>query len=163
LTNDAWRTHLAQSIDEANQELDVRLVAFVFMPEHVHLLIEPSQHEYDISRHLARIKQPLSKKVKASLVAASNPLLDRLTVRERPGKSCFRFWQEGSGFDRNLFTPEAIRASIDYIHRNPVVRGLCQRAIDWRWSSARFYLAETLFQQYDGLPKVQRIRVDSLQ
>lgn len=57
--------------------------------------------------------------------------------------SCFRFWQEGPGFDRNLFSPEAITASMDYIHLNPVKRGLCEKATDWKWSSARFYLGET--------------------
>ncbi|MDA0590521.1 MAG: hypothetical protein O2820_21470 [Planctomycetota bacterium] len=57
--------------------------------------------------------------------------------------SCFRFWQEGPGFDRNLFGPEAITASMDYIHLNPVKRGLCEKATDWKWSSARFYLGET--------------------
>ena len=65
--------------------------------------------------------------------------MEQLTVRERPGKFCFRFWQEGPGFDRNIFTPQAIEASINYIHENPVKRGLCKRAVDWKWSSARFH------------------------
>ena len=60
-------------------------------------------------------------------------------VRERPGKHCFRFWLEGPGFDRNIFSPEAIKSSIDYIHMNPVKRGLCQKCTGWKWSSARFY------------------------
>ena len=51
----------------------------------------------------------------------------------------FRFWQEGPGYDRNLNTCRAVEAAIDYIHLNPVRRGLCHRARDWRWSSARFY------------------------
>jgi putative transposase len=67
-------------------------------------------------------------------------------VRDRPGRQVFRFWQEGPGFDRNLFTVKAVQASIDYIHNNPVARGLSQKARDWRWSSARFYESEgTLF------------------
>jgi hypothetical protein len=48
-----------------------------------------------------------------------------LALPERPGKTCFRFWQEGPGHDRNIFAPEAIRASIDYMHKNPVERELC--------------------------------------
>ena len=47
-------------------------------------------------------------------------LLDQLTVQERPGKFCFRFWQEGPGYDRNLNTPASIELALDYIHRNPV-------------------------------------------
>jgi putative transposase len=83
----------------------------------------------------------------------SNPdRLARLTVQERPGKTCFRLWQEGAGFDRNVYTAEAISASIDYIHNNPVKRGLCERAVKWKWSSARFYLGTLPCQQEAGLP-----------
>jgi putative transposase len=80
-------------------------------------------------------------------------LLWRLTVRERPAKSCFRFWQEGPGFDRNLFCAEAILSSLEYIHHNPVKRGLCRRAVDWKWSSARYYLTVPA-RQYPNLPMI---------
>ncbi len=49
----------------------------------------------------------------------------------------FRYWQEGPGYDRNLDNRVSIEAAIDYIHMNPVRRGLVKRAVDWRWSSAR--------------------------
>jgi putative transposase len=100
------------------------------MPEHVHLLVFPVVDEPRIDKYLARVKQPLSKMVKSQLEAANSPLLKKLTIRERPGKSCFRFWKEGPGFDRNLFTLKAITASIDYIHCNPVDRGMCKQAVD---------------------------------
>jgi hypothetical protein len=32
--------------------------------------------------------------------------------------------------------------SIDYIHNNPVTRGLVEQATDWRWSSARWYASD---------------------
>ena len=146
LTNDVWRERLARSIDRACEQEDFQLNAFVFMPEHVHLLVLPGTEKASISRLLARIKQPFSKEIKRILTEHESQLLDTLTVRERPGKHCFRFWQEGPGFDRNLFKPAAVEASMQYIHLNPVKRKLCQRAIDWRWSSARFYLEGTLDQ-----------------
>jgi hypothetical protein len=42
-----------------------------------------------------------------------------------------------------LESEAAVLAAIDYIHLNPVRRGLCERAIDWRWSSARYYADPT--------------------
>lgn len=142
LTNDVWREKLARSLDAANESEHFRLVAFVFMPEHVHLLVYPTAPDPDIGRYLARIKQPFSKQIKEDLTARQSRLLEQLTVQERPGKTCFRFWQEGPGFDRNLFTPEAVTGFIDYVHHNPVTRGLCDRAVDWKWSSARCYLLD---------------------
>ena len=47
---------------------------------------------------------------------------------------------ERHGYDRNLTSPKAILSAIDDIHENPVRRGLCRRAVDWKWSSARHYL-----------------------
>jgi len=70
------------------------------------------------------------------------PLLTKLTVRQRPGVETFRYWQEGPGYDRNLTRARAVLSSVDYIHENPIRRGLCVAAVRWRWSSARHYAAE---------------------
>jgi putative transposase len=112
LTNDTWRNHLARCIDTAGDEFEMQLAAFVFMPEHAHLLVMPINPKPALDDYLARIKQPFSKWVKLQLRQSKSPLLDKLTVCERPGKSCFRFWQEGPGYDRNLSTPEVIEAAI---------------------------------------------------
>jgi putative transposase len=157
LTNDDWRERLSRTIHSACQEEAFDLVAFVYMPEHVHLLVYPTQPEPQLGRFLARVKQPFSKEIKQILMDSQSTLLDKLTVRERPGKLCFRFWQEGPGFDRNIFSPPAIQASIDYIHQNPVKRGLCLPAVAWRWSSARYYLLEPPRQQFDDLPFVNGV------
>jgi prepilin-type processing-associated H-X9-DG protein len=50
-----------------------------------------------------------------------------------------RFWQPGGGYDRNITSSAVLRAVIDYLHANPVRRGLVARAEDWEWSSARWY------------------------
>ena len=162
LTNDAWRERLARSLDEANREARVELVGFVFMPEHVHLLVHLADPSQALGRYLARIKQPFSAQIKEILVRNRSSLLRRLTVRERPGKTCFRFWQEGSGFDRNLFSPGAIEASLAYIHQNPVTRGLCRDVTAWRWSSARFYLGQPPSRQQPGLPFVHGLPMHAL-
>ncbi|HZN33874.1 MAG TPA: hypothetical protein VFB80_08640, partial [Pirellulaceae bacterium] len=139
LTNDAWRRSLSQSINEAGGHLRFQLVAFVFMPEHVHLLVFPLAEEPALDAYLAGVKRPVSANAKGDLQQANSPLLRRLTVRERPGKYAFRFWQEGPGYDRNLQTPAAVMGSIEYLHLNPVRRKLVTQARLWKWSSARFY------------------------
>jgi putative transposase len=59
LTNDRWREHLARSIDDAITVEEFRLVAFVFMPEHVHLLVFPTRPDVTaecVSRFLIEAK-----------------------------------------------------------------------------------------------------------
>jgi putative transposase len=96
---------------------------------------------------------------KGLLVEHCPPLGEQLTVQERPGKTCFRFWQEGPGFDRNIFSRAAVLRAIDYLHLNPVRRGLCQRTVDWRWSSARYYHLESPKQQFPELSLIQGLQV----
>jgi putative transposase len=154
LTNNEWREQLARCIDAAGQQTGIELAAFVFMSEHVHLLVVPTISDPAIDRYLALIKQPFSKLVKDLLLEIKSPLVDRLTIQERPGKKSFRYWQEGPGYDRNLNTATSIEAAIDYIHHNPVRRGLVKQAIDWKWSSAGWYLLEPPRQQGTGLPLI---------
>jgi putative transposase len=154
LTNETWWEKLARCVEAAGIEAAIELVGFVFMPEHVHLLVYPTAPNPSIGRYLARIKQPFSKQIKEIMTGQGSRLLSRLIVRERPGKECFRFWQEGPGFDRNLFSPEAIFLSLEYIHNNPVSRELCRRTVDWIWSSARYYLDIPPKQQHPKLPVI---------
>ena len=90
-----------------------------------------------MGKFLSTLKRPFSSEVKKLLIKNESKLLDQLTVRERPGKMAFRFWQEGAGYNRTIFSTEVLQASIDYIHNNPVRRGLVDRCVDWKWFSAR--------------------------
>jgi len=139
LTNDLWRAMFSESVDRALTRHVYRLVAFVFMPEHVHLMVYPLAGAAGVALLLKAIKQPYAVRIKRLLAETKNPLLDKLTIRQRPGVTTFRFWQEGAGYDRNLTEVKTTLAAIDYIHLNPVRRGLVDRASDWRWSSARWY------------------------
>ncbi len=61
--------------------------------------------------------------------------LPKLT-RRRGEREERLFWQSGGGYDRNIEEPGTLMAMIEYIHLNPVRRGLVERAVDWEWSSA---------------------------
>ena len=161
LTNADCCGRLARTLDDACRSTSFELVAFVFMPNHVHLLLNPLEDAPAISHLLDRIKQPFSKEIKELLTKGNQRLLRQLTVQERPARTCFRFWQEGPGYDRNIYSKEAMTASLDYIHNNPVKGGLCERAIDWKWSSARFYLSEPEGVQHPGLPHIHGLPVEA--
>jgi len=142
LTGNAWRGELSRSIDRAMIGQRYRLVAFVYMGEHVHLIVHPLAEATGIARSLRAMKRAYSYRIKQQLVAAKADLLDRLTVRQRPGIEALLYWQEGPGYDRNLTRAKTVLSAIDYVHLNPVRRGLCEAATDWRWSSAKHYSPE---------------------
>jgi putative transposase len=139
LTSDTWGSMLSDSVDRATQRHGYSLMAFVYMPEHVHLLVFPRDAASRIDELLRAIKRPFSYRVKQMLLETGSPLLRQLTVRQRPNVEVFRFWQEGPGYDRNLVSVKTALGATAYIHLNPVRRGLVACELDWRWSSARLY------------------------
>jgi putative transposase len=85
LTNHIWRGLLSESIERATVRHNYRLSAFVFMPEHVHLLLYPGQNASNIDALLKAIKRPFSFRIKTLLSESNSPLLERLTIQQRPG------------------------------------------------------------------------------
>ncbi len=76
-------------------------------------MIHPSESPPRIDELLFAIKRPYSYRVKRQLEASGSPLLEKLTIRQRPGLTTFRYWQEGPGYDRNLTTERSILAAIE--------------------------------------------------
>jgi putative transposase len=136
LLNEASCVILAKEIDVANRKHAMDLLAFVFMPEHIHLVLRPRNADYRMEVYCRDFKRESSRKIKKRMPL---DVQRRLIVRERPGALVFRFWQEGGGFDGNLANPNRIQTVIEYVHNNPVRRELCKLAMDWRWTSARRY------------------------
>jgi len=127
---------LAENIDISRSIEYFCLYSYVFMPEHVHLLIRPIKKEYSMSRIMRRIKEPLTRRVVTYWNKNSPMKLGQLQAKFG-SRIVYRFWQPGGGYDRNLFDMEKIKDVIEYIEFNPVRRGLVADPIDWEWSSAR--------------------------
>jgi putative transposase len=129
---------LAKAIEEARKELDFALWAYVFMPEHVHLIVFPRQPVYDVGVIRGAIKEPVSRNAINYLCGHAREWIPKITVRKGK-KTEHRFWQSGGGYDRNVTEAAALLAMIEYIHANPVRRGLVAHPRDWKWSSAGWF------------------------
>ena len=133
------RGWMVDAINAASGKYDFAVWAFVIMPEHVHILLLPRQPEYSVSRILSGLKQPVSKQATQFLRATETATPATMLDVQPNGRRSVRFWQRGGGYDRNLRSPRHIWETIDYIHANPVRRGLCEADVDWPWSSAEDY------------------------
>lgn len=146
---------MIDAIELARKRHTFDLWAYVVMPEHVHLLIRPTEAEYSISGILTTLKQPVSKRAILHVRREAPQFLERMTNRQPNGRTSIHFWQRGGGYDRNLWSPRHIWDTIDYIHANPPRRELCQRPEQWQWSSAAAYergSADPLRVDTDSLP-----------
>ena len=103
-----------------------------------------------ISGFLSDVKEPIAREAIAYLRRHAPDWLPRIRVREG-SRVRHRFWQPGGGYDRNIAGGSTLRRVMDYIHANPVRRGLVdvplsvysaflvERPEDWEWSSARWH------------------------
>jgi putative transposase len=130
-----------EALDQARNSLSYGLWAYVIMPEHVHLIVWPTLEKYDISEFLKSIKQSVSRKARLFL-KRNNPIaINNMTVKQKD-REVFRFWQAGPGYDLNLYRDDTLMEKIEYIHNNPVRRGLVKSTVEYPWSSARWYAGE---------------------
>jgi REP element-mobilizing transposase RayT len=98
-----------------------RVLAWVIMPNHVHVLVDPLQP-------VANMVQGW-KSFTARWLLAHNEQLG-LGIPDPHHVWMREYW------DRFIRDGDHLRATIDYIHRNPVKAGLCHEPSHWQWSSA---------------------------
>jgi putative transposase len=139
LSRDRSRNWFIEAMESARRRRQLALWAYVIMPEHVHILVCPMQAIYEIRLIRTSLKVPVQRKALQFLRRHAPNYLRELCDQQPNGKIHYRFWQRGGGYDRNITDPKALRSMIEYIHQNPVRRGLVEQATDWPWSSARFY------------------------
>ena len=133
LEDPAIRGLYVAQLQQQSARLKFDIIAYVVMPEHVHLIVVPEDGQ--VERVLRGIKQGFARDMLKRMRDEENPMLGELVGPH--GKPIF--WQRGGGHDRNLRSNDDVREKVAYIHMNPVRRGLVERATDWAWSSAREY------------------------
>ena len=121
-------------LEEVRQRCVASVVGYVVMPEHVHLVLgEPRKGT------LSKLVQVLKQRVSGSVRQKRRRTVGQLSL-EFPVSiaELRRFWQRRY-YDFNVYSAEKLREKLDYIHANPVKRGLVKHPKDWPWSSWAFY------------------------
>ena len=143
--NDAIKDAFATYLSESKKRHGFRLFAWVIMPEHFHILVQPKTGEQSIPHVLRGIKAGFAKITMKRWREFQAPILPRLKDKSETT----RFWQPGGGYDRNLFSEHEIVKKIRYIHDNPVRRGLIESSTDYPWSSAAWYACKDRYRGPD--------------
>ncbi len=126
-----------ESIDYLQKEESLKIYAWCFMENHLHLVGK----SHDLSKSIARFKSFSAKEIIAFLKQRRNKtLLEDLSFAKSFHKHSqeFQVWQEGS-HPEQINSRDMMMQKITYIHNNPVKRGYVDKAEEWRYSSARDY------------------------
>jgi putative transposase len=119
-------------LDEVRTRHEFRLIGFVVMPEHAHMLVsEPKTGSP--SDTMLSLKERVSFRLNPSREKAPAEIADL-----RPECDPYAFWQRRF-YDFNVWSSGKLEQKLDYMHRNPVQRGLVRHPKYWPWSSWSYY------------------------
>src|SRR6266700_5802315 len=82
LNKDGSREWMIEAIDRARGKLRFHVWAYVIMPEHAHLLLWPTEFNYDISDILNSIKQSVSKRALSYVLQNAPAFIPRMEDRQ---------------------------------------------------------------------------------
>lgn len=116
----------------------VGVVGYVVMPNHVHALLRPISSGR-ISIFMQHWKQESSSAIAKFLGLGTDHDTTPFGERVRDASGTLRVWQSRS-YCFNVFSLKKVTEKLQYMHNNPVRKGLVEDSCDWPWSSAAFYL-----------------------
>jgi REP element-mobilizing transposase RayT len=117
-----------------------KIVGYVIMPDHLHLLIWPYGKATiaDIMRDFKKFTAV--RLIRQAQVEQNHEWLAQFQkAGEVTGRSNNKVWQDDY-WDKMVFTEKSLRQKLNYIHRNPVRAGLVDDIEDYPYSSYRNYV-----------------------
>jgi putative transposase len=141
---DTMKQILAMAFDEARRSGAFKILAYVIMPEHYHLITDSNRKASDVVRYLNGISaRRVIGHLKEEQFEAS---LNKLRKNE-PGRKDYRYslWEHHS----NIFlitTESMLMKKVNYIHLNPVEDGLVEDDYQYAYSSVRFWNRKPLLE-----------------
>lgn len=139
-TTEPYFTIITESLGYCRAHKQLKLFAYVILDNHLHLIVDAPD--------LAQVLQSFKRHTATAIVHLAETgnrawLLNQFAYYRKKYKSTsqHQVWQEGfhpQRIDNNAM----LNQKIDYIHDNPVRRGLVSAPEHWRYSSARNYVLE---------------------
>lgn len=134
---------LANSIRYCQENKDLKTYGYVFMLNHIHLIIQAP----DVGGFIRDFKKFTANQMIKNLRETEPRLLRLFQLKDGP----YEFWQK-TNMPQLIESDEFFEQKLNYIHNNPVKKQYVENPEHWIWSSASHY--------YEA--KEGRIKVDEL-
>jgi REP element-mobilizing transposase RayT len=133
---------VTDSLNFCHEQKRLRINAYVIMPTHMHAICFDADFDNErLQRSLTDFRKFTGRRL-SDYCSSHLPKCFRETLhssstadRER------RFWQP-SRHPEGLQAERFWQQKLDYLHENPVRKGLVVRAAHWRYSSAAYYASD---------------------
>jgi len=133
---------LLSHLNRSRAKYDFELLAYVIMPDHIHLAVRPGP-KGNISVIMRELKKFSAREIIGQLEQDERHDVLRIFRRSaskyhRTESRTYQVWADRFD-DVAVKSEQVLQTKIAYIHHNPVRAGLVDRAEDYVYSSARDY------------------------
>lgn len=139
LIDDSYYSVLTESINHYTAKYQADVLGYVWMPNHIHIILF-----FNAEVRLAELMRDF-KKYTAAVIRKKLQEDRRCLVEERlryeVGTQQYKVWM--NRYDAvPLWTRTVLLTKLQYIHSNPVKRGLADKEREYKYSSAAYYAGE---------------------
>jgi putative transposase len=129
---------ITDSLTHIRQNRDVAIHAYVIMPTHIHVILTALRD--DLSDVMRDFKKFTSRAIYQCAEGEGNKLLTWLFRKAAEGHQPARFkvWDD-EFHPQMIYSEDVFLQKAEYIHLNPVRKGLTDEAERWHYSSAGAY------------------------
>jgi len=133
---------ITESLGFCQREKDLRVNAYVIMPTHLHAIFFDGDFNCQrLQTTLADFRKFTGRRLSDFCSEHMPPCFAETLHAEATVDRDRRFWQP-SRHAEAIESEKFWKQKLDYLHDNPVRKGLVIRADHWRFSSASFYLSD---------------------
>lgn len=132
---------ILKNVDFYRHKFGFKLLAYVIIPDHLHLLIVTKQNRVkEVSNMMRDFKRVTSRLLSTQMEKDNKTKWLQAFRLDIPSKRNgeYKIWQERYD-DFTVYSSTMITTKINRIHHNPVKKGLVQKPEDYLYSSARNY------------------------
>jgi putative transposase len=138
LCTDIARPLLRSAFLKVRENHPFTIDAIVLLPDHIHCIWTLPSNDHDYATRWRLIKSNVTRQAASQLQLQA----DRSESRQKRKESNLwqrRFWEHSIRDDDDF------ARHCDYIHYNPVRHRLCQKVVDWTYSSFHRYMAQGVY------------------
>ena len=139
---DEYAQIVIRNLDFYREKFEFELLAYVILPQHLHLIILPgskgdiSDIMRDFKKHTAKeIVELLEEEERFDILGIFRGKAQRYHSKDNRK---YQVWEDRFD-DVALYSDKVFRTKLDYIHNNPVEAGLVDSPSNYPYSSARNY------------------------
>jgi len=142
---------IIDSLNYYRYQYSCKIIGFVIMPDHIHLLIWPPV-EKAITDFMRDFKRFTSGRItrQAKVEGKTEWVKNFEEAGNETERAEYKVWQD-SFWEQSIYTEKFLKQKLDYIHLNPVRAGIVETAADYPYSSYRnYYLGDNQLIEIDS-------------